>query len=83
MEERMTIDQVLGVTIDILEGIDVPMKKLEAIGVPIQQAISNIRLCIQAVEDSRKPKEEPGLSVVPCDEPDTDECEEMEIGAAN
>lgn len=56
MEERMTIDQVLAVTIDILEGIDVPMKKLETIGIPIQRAVGNLRLCIQAVQESRMPK---------------------------
>lgn len=82
MEERMTIDQVLNITIDILEGIDVPMKKLEAIGVPIKQAIGNLYLCIQAMEESRAKQQaeaKPELSVVPCDEPDVSDCEETEI----
>ena len=78
MEERMTIDQVLEVTIGILEDIDVPMKKLNEIGVPIQRAIGNLQLCIQAVQDSRKPKEEPA----PFDKPDEEECEEIEINPA-
>ena len=86
MEERMTIDQVLAVTIDILESIDVPMKKLDEIGVPIKKAVGNLRLCIQAVQESRAQQQQeeakPELSVVPCDEPDVSECEETEIRPA-
>ena len=49
MEDRkLTINEVLEMTAGILEGIEVPMKHMETIGVPIANAIHNIRACIQA-----------------------------------
>jgi len=82
MEEKLTINQVLNITIDILEGIDVPVKKLETIGVPIKRAVGNLLLCIQAGEKSEaangtEPQDE-------CTEPsemvfDSNDCEETQI----
>ena len=54
MENQMTIDQVLRITINEMEGLKVPVGLMDEIGIPIARAISNIRLCIQAVEASRE-----------------------------
>ena len=53
MENQMTIDQVLKITVETLEGVKVPVKLMDDIGIPVARAISNIRMCIQAVEASR------------------------------
>lgn len=53
MENQMTIDQVLKITVETLEGLKVPVKLMDDIGIPVARAISNIRMCIQAVEASR------------------------------
>ena len=48
MEEKLTIRQVLEITMRLLEGIEVPMKYMERIGSPIMNAIHNISACIEA-----------------------------------
>lgn len=53
MENQMTIDQVLKITVETLEGVKVPVKLIDDIGIPVARAIGNIRMCIKAVEDSR------------------------------
>lgn len=47
-ENKMTIRQVLEITVGLLEGIEVPMKQMEKIGQPVMNAIHNLQMCIQA-----------------------------------
>ena len=49
-ENKMTIRQVLELTMGLLEGIEVPMKYMESIGGPIMNAIHNLGACIQATD---------------------------------
>ena len=49
-ENKMTIRQVLEITMGLLEGIEVPMKYMESIGGPIMNAIHNLGACIQATD---------------------------------
>ncbi len=53
MENQMTIDQVLKITVETLEGLKVPVSMIDEIGIPVARAIGNIRMCIEAVEASR------------------------------
>ena len=53
MENQMTIDQVLKITVETLEGLKVPVSLIDEISIPVARAISNIRMCIEAVEASR------------------------------
>lgn len=46
--DKMTIPQVLEATENLLGGIAVPRYLNDQVGVPIDHAISNIRLCIDA-----------------------------------
>jgi hypothetical protein len=48
MEEKLTIRQVLEITVGLLEGIEVPMKQMEKIGAPVMNAIHNLQMCIEA-----------------------------------
>lgn len=53
MENQMTIDQVLKITVETLEGLKVPVSLIDEISIPVARAIGNIRMCIKAVEASR------------------------------
>ena len=53
MENQMTIDQVLKITVETLEGLKVPVSLIDEISIPVKRAIVNIRMCIEAVEASR------------------------------
>ena len=53
MDNKMTIDQVLKITVETLEGLKVPVSLIDEISIPVARAISNIRMCIEAVEASR------------------------------
>ena len=50
MEDKMTIRQVMEITMGLLENIEVPMKYMESIGGPIMNAIHNLGACIQATD---------------------------------
>lgn len=70
MENQMTIDQVLKITVETLEGLKVPVSLIDDISIPVARAISNIRMCIQAVEASRA-------------EAESEQAEEQEDGEAD
>lgn len=52
----MTIKEVLEITINNLNGISVPRWLNEQIGIPIDNAVGNLKLCLEAMS---KPAEEP------------------------
>ena len=55
MEERLTIKQVLIITLDMLRSIGtVPLEESEHIGVPISRAIRNLEECINAISEGEK-----------------------------
>ena len=55
MEERLTIKQVLIITLDMLRSIGtVPLEESEHIGVPISNAIKNRAVCIDAINEDEK-----------------------------
>lgn len=63
----MTIDQVLDVTVEILNGIIIPIGMMESVGVPISHAVGNLKLCVDAIRKESAPKEEEEA-----DEPEAD-----------
>ena len=55
MEESLTIKQVLIITLDMLRSIGtVPLEESEHIGVPISNAIKNLAVCIDAINEDEK-----------------------------
>lgn len=70
MENQMTIDQVLKITVETLEGLKVPVSMIDEISIPVARAIGNIRMCIKAVEASRA-------------EAESEQAEEQEDGEAD
>lgn len=57
MENRMTIEEVLKVTADMLEGIPVPVKYTRTIGEPVSAAVENLRECLKAIAEDRAAKD--------------------------
>ena len=55
----MTVEQALIETVELLKNINVPVALIEQIGFPINGAISNIQLCLDAFEQERRNKAEP------------------------
>ena len=53
-ENEMTIEQVLNITIGILNDITIPISAVETVGTPIMNAVSNIKLCVQAIEKNKE-----------------------------
>ena len=56
MENRMTIEDVLRVTAEMLEEIQVPVKWTRQIGEPISSAAENLRECLKAIAKDREEK---------------------------
>ena len=57
----MTIKEVLEITINNLNGISVPRWLNQQIGIPIDNAIANLQLCLDAMNRPAEPEkgEEP------------------------
>ena len=56
--ERMTIEDVLKITIDSLSRIEVPVSLAEKVGVEIARNVENLRQCVIAIGQSREEKQE-------------------------
>ncbi len=56
--ERMTIEDVLKITIDSLSRIEVPVSMAEKVGVEIARNVENLRQCVIAIGQSREEKQE-------------------------
>lgn len=53
MDQKMTVEDVLKVTADILREIQLPVELSEQIGIPVMRAIHNIDACVQAIVNGR------------------------------
>ena len=59
MEEQLTIKDVLIITRNLLRGIEmIPIEEAEQIGVPVENAIRNLEVCIRAIEENEARKQE-------------------------
>ena len=54
MEKQITVAQAINETISILGGINVPGDRIREIGIPLMQAIENLKLCASALENAAK-----------------------------
>lgn len=53
----MDVLEVLGVTVDVLRGIQIPVELAEQVGRPVLGAIGNLRLCMNALSQQKTPPE--------------------------
>ena len=59
-----SVKEVLGMTVNRLMNIQVPVGLIKNIGLPIADAIDALHTCIQALQDgTEKSEEEPKVSV--------------------
>lgn len=50
----MTVKEALKMTVDLLNGISVPVSLVQSIGEPVAAAIGNLTACIAAIEENEK-----------------------------
>lgn len=69
-EKVMTVEEVINVTIGILQPIQVPIAVMESVGLPIYRAVNNLKECSKALAAERERTETPEVSVqlIPEDE---------------
>ena len=58
MEEKYTVKQVLEITVNILNNIRVPVGMMDGIGLPISQAVGNLRVLMEAIKDEKEGEED-------------------------
>ncbi len=64
MEEAkrpMTTKEILTDIVRILGNIDVPVSRIEQIGIPIARCINGVQVCIEAI--TREEEEEPKITL--------------------
>lgn len=54
--KEITIEQLLRITAQQLNGIAVPIAQMDTIGLPIRQAINNLNICLNAFEKAEQQK---------------------------
>ena len=55
--QRMTVEEVIRVTIGNLESITIPVTLSESVGVTVNGCIRNLKLCLGAMEQERAQQE--------------------------
>lgn len=50
METKLTVEEVLKLTVEQLRAVVVPVEQTESIGLPVMHAIRNLNECIRAME---------------------------------
>lgn len=64
-EKVMTVEEVINITIGILQPIQVPISVMESVGLPIYRAVSNLKECSRVLAAERERTETPEVSVQP------------------
>ena len=54
MQEKITVEQALEMTANLLMNIEVPISMLEKIAVPINTAVNNLKECIAAIRQENE-----------------------------
>ena len=52
--KRITIAEVLRITVSTLQNINIPAALIEQIGMPIAGSIRNLQECLNAIENAQK-----------------------------
>ncbi len=67
MEEKTyTIDEVIALTINKLNAIQLPIALYDSVGLPIRQSVGNLKICLQMMKeakDNAEQKEDPPTEV--------------------
>ena len=58
MEERMTVPEVIEVTVRLLGDIQIPVTMIEQVGAPIRAAVNNLNACLRAMAETREVKDD-------------------------
>lgn len=58
MENVLTVEDVLKVTIKMLESIKIPAVMVDEVGIPVARSIGNLNACLNALEQANKEKED-------------------------
>ena len=61
----MTVEEVINITIGILQPIQVPISVMESVGLPIYRAVNNLKECSKVLAAERESTEAPDVSVQP------------------
>lgn len=64
-EKVMTVEEVINITIGILQPIQVPISVMESVGLPIYRAVNNLKECSRVLAAERERTETPEVSVQP------------------
>ena len=51
MEERMTVEEVIKVTVRLLGEIQIPVTMIDQVGAPIRAAVNNLNACLNAMQE--------------------------------
>ena len=62
-QKPITVEEILKDVCRILGDIDVPVAKLETIGIPIAKSINGINICLEAICREQKKEEEPEITI--------------------
>ena len=54
MEERMTITEVIEVTVRLLGDIQIPVTMIDQVGAPIRAAVNNLNACLRAMAETKE-----------------------------
>lgn len=79
--KQITVLELLEITINNLNAIQVPIGLMQSIGYPLAGNIENLKKCVDALKQSEQPKqpqEEPPMEDVDLGEIDLTESEEKE-----
>lgn len=52
MNERLTVAQVLEITVNILSGIQIPVTLTQSVGGPVMAAVNNLQQCLNAMKQT-------------------------------
>lgn len=71
MENQTTVKDVLTDVVSTLNEINVPMSKLNEIGLPIARAIQGINICLDAFNRQEAQQQKPEIEIVEVGETDS------------
>lgn len=52
MEEKLTVAQVLEITVNILSRIQIPVTLTQSVGGPVMAAVNNLQQCLNAMKQT-------------------------------
>lgn len=77
-EARITysVEEVLNITINNLQGISVPIELIDSVAIPIKNSIGNLLICLQAIIQEREAREAAAAAKQPAEPEETEAAED-------